>query len=268
MKLITEFVEEGLETIVEATEGGPKGYFIEGIFMLGDLKNRNGRIYPSATLEKEMKRYDEQFIKTNRALGELNHPQGPQVNPERASHRIVSMKREGANFIGKAKILTALPMGKIVQGLIDEGVKFGVSTRGLGSVKAMNGIMEVQDDFYLATVDIVTDPSGPDCFVNGIMENTDFYLDAASGSYKAMRAVEETVAEVKKTITRTVRRIDEAQAAKLFYNFIESLKLGNDDFEKDMAAVKAGKADASKMADKWGERGGAFLSAFKPKSKN
>ena len=224
MKLITELFDADIEVITEAApEGGKKGYFIEGIFMQGDLKNRNGRIYPSQTLENEMNRYNENFVKTKRALGELNHPQGPQINADRVSHLIVDLHREGNNFIGKAKVLST-PMGNIVKEFIDEGVKIGVSTRGLGSVKAVNGIMEVQDDFHLATVDIVTDPSGPDCFVNGIMENTEYYYDAVGGNFLARKAIEDAIVEVKKTVTRTVRRIDEAQAVRLFQNFVESLK--------------------------------------------
>lgn len=227
MKLITEYTENSLETITESSETGAKKYYITGPFMQADQKNRNGRIYPSAVLEREMTRYNEQFVKTGRALGELNHPQGPQINPERASHLIVSMQREGNNFIGKAKVLTGLPMGQIVKGLIDEGVKFGVSTRGLGSVKQLNGIMEVQDDFHLATVDIVTDPSGPDCFVNGIMENVEYIYDAVRENYVAQQAIEEikqTVNESIKRRTRVVGHIDESVAANMFQKFIRSLR--------------------------------------------
>lgn len=228
MLLITEIFNDDVQTITEADAGGKKGHFIEGIFMQGNLKNRNGRIYPSQTLAKEMNRYNESYIKTKRALGELNHPQGPTINADRVSHLITSMKQEGDNFVGKAKILST-PMGEIVKTFIDEGVKIGVSTRGLGSVKPINGIMEVQDDFYLATVDIVTDPSGPDCFVNGIMENTEFYYDIATNSWhpaKTARAIEEIKEEVKKTVklTRNVRRIDEATAGRMFQKFVNSLR--------------------------------------------
>lgn len=223
MKLITEVYDEDCSVLTESTEDGKKGYFIEGIFMQGDLKNRNGRIYPSAILEKEMKRYNDQFIKTKRALGELGHPNGPQINGDRVSHLITEMKRDGSNFVGKAKILST-PMGEIVKTFIDEGVKVGVSTRGLGSVKpTKEGIMEVQDDFHLATVDIVTDPSGPNCFVNGIMENTEYYYDIASGNWRAMEKLEETVKELKREVT--VRNpISEAKALRIFENFIASLK--------------------------------------------
>jgi sugar-specific transcriptional regulator TrmB len=222
MKLITEVYDEA-SVLTEASEDGKKGYFIEGIFMQGDVKNRNGRIYPSAILENEMKRYNDQFIKTKRALGELGHPNGPQINGDRVSHLITEMKRDGSNFVGKAKILST-PMGEIVKTFIDEGVKVGVSTRGLGSVKpTKEGIMEVQDDFHLATVDIVTDPSGPNCFVNGIMENTEYYYDIASGNWRVMERLEETVKKLKKEVT-TRNPLGEAKALRIFENFIASLK--------------------------------------------
>jgi len=223
MKLITEIYDEDCAVMTEASEDGKKGYFIEGIFMQGDIKNRNGRIYPSDILEKEMKRYNDTFIKTKRALGELGHPNGPQINGDRVSHLITEMKRDGSNFVGKAKILST-PMGEIVKTFIDEGVKVGVSTRGLGSVKATKeGIMEVQDDFHLATVDIVTDPSGPNCFVNGIMENTEYYYDITSGNWRIAEKLEETVKELKKEVS--VRKpIDEAKAIRMFESFIASLK--------------------------------------------
>jgi len=227
MKLITEVFNEDCEVVTEAAENGKKNYFIEGIFMQGDMKNRNGRIYPSTILEKEMNRYQKNFIEPKRALGELGHPDGPQINGDRVSHLITEMKREGSNFIGKAKILST-PMGEIVKTFVDEGVRVGVSTRGLGSVKpTKDGVMEVQDDFHLATVDIVTDPSGPDCFVNGIMENTEYYYDIAAGTWRqhaVQQVVEEIVQEVKREYKKTVRVIDESHAAKLFEKFLTSLK--------------------------------------------
>ena len=222
MHLITEVYDDA-SVLTEASEDGKKGYFIEGIFMQGDVKNRNGRIYPSNILENEMKRYNDQFIKTKRALGELGHPNGPQINGDRVSHLITEMKRDGSNFVGKAKILST-PMGEIVKTFINEGVKVGVSTRGLGSVKpTKEGIMEVQDDFHLATVDIVTDPSGPNCFVNGIMENTEYYYDIASGNWRVMERLEETVKELKKEVTAR-KPISDTKALKIFENFIASLK--------------------------------------------
>src|SRR5210317_272108 len=221
MRLITEVTTESCGVATEINEEtGKKSYFIEGIFMQGDIKNRNGRIYPSNVLEKEMIRYQKDFIDTKRALGELGHPEGPTINGDRVSHLITEMKRDGSNFVGKAKIL-ATPMGEIVKTFMDEGVKIGVSTRGLGSVKqTKEGIMEVQDDFHLATVDVVTDPSGPNCFVNGIMENTEYYYDIASGTWKTQEFIEEAVREVKREYKKTVRKIDENTAAKLFENFI------------------------------------------------
>ena len=223
MKLITE-VNESCEVITEANaDTGKKNYFIEGIFMQGDIKNRNGRIYPSATLEKEMSRYQKEFIEPKRALGELGHPDGPTINGDRVSHLITSMKREGSDFYGKAKIL-GTPMGEIVKNLLDEGVKIGVSTRGLGSVREKNGIMEVQNDFHLSTVDIVTDPSAPNAFVNGIMENREYYYDLVSGSWRAVQAIEEIVEEVEKKVNRVVRKIDEETAARMFNAFVRSLR--------------------------------------------
>jgi len=223
MKLITEIYDEDCQVITEANEDGKKSYFIEGIFMQGDLKNRNGRVYPSDILEKEMARYQKDFISTKRALGELGHPNGPQINGDRVSHLITEMKRDGSNFYGKAKILST-PMGEIVKTFIDEGVKVGVSTRGLGSVKqTKTGIMEVQNDFHLATVDVVTDPSGPDCFVNGIMENTDYYLDNA-GNWRVAEQIAETIKEVKKEYKTTVKKIDEKKALRIFEAYIQSLR--------------------------------------------
>lgn len=228
MKLITEIYDEDCQVITEASENGKKGYFIEGIFMQGDLKNRNGRIYPSSILEKEMNRYNKDFVSTKRALGELGHPSGPAINGDRVSHLITEMKRDGNNFVGKAKILST-PMGEIVKTFIDEGVKVGVSTRGLGSVKATNeGIMEVQNDFHLATVDIVTDPSGPNCFVNGIMENTEYYYDITSGNWRVAEQLAETVKELKKEYVKPVTKVtkpvfDEAKAYRIFESFIASL---------------------------------------------
>ena len=223
MNLITEHLEE-LEVITEAKEGGGKNYYIEGIFMQGDIKNRNGRIYPSATLENEMTRYNTEFIQTKRALGELGHPDGPQINGDRVSHLITEMRRDGNDFYGKAKILST-PMGEIVKSLLDEGVKIGVSTRGLGSVKAgKGGVMEVQSDFHLSTVDIVTDPSAPNAFVNGIMENVEYYYDIASGNWRANQVIQDIQEEVERKINRVVRTIDEETAARMFQTFVRSLR--------------------------------------------
>jgi len=224
MNLITEYTEDSVEVITEAKEDGKKNYFIEGIFMQGDIKNRNGRIYPSATLENEMNRYNKEFIETKRALGELGHPDGPQINGDRVSHLITDMRRDGNDFYGKAKILST-PMGEIVKSLLDEGVKIGVSTRGLGSVKAgRNGVMEVQKDFHLSTVDIVTDPSAPNAFVNGIMENVEYYYDIASGNWRATEVIQDIQEEVEKKVNRVVKTIDEATATRMFETFIRTLR--------------------------------------------
>jgi len=228
MRLITEITEE-CEIVTEANEeSGKKSYFIEGTFMQGDIKNRNGRIYPAKVLEKEMKRYIKEYIEPKRALGELGHPDGPTINGDRVSHLITEMSQSGSDFTGKAKILST-PMGEIVKTFIDEGVKIGVSTRGLGSVKAGNGgAMEVQDDFHLSTVDIVTDPSAPNAFVNGVMENVEYYYDIASGHWVAQQPIEEVleevVEEVEKQYRKVVKRIDESDAARLLEKFISGLK--------------------------------------------
>ena len=169
MKLIREEIET-VDFIVEE-RNGKKSMYIEGVFLQGDLQNRNGRMYPMGTLRKEVQRYNENHIKAGRALGELGHPEGPTVNLDRVSHKIVSLKENGQNFVGKAKILNT-PMGKIAESLINEGVKLGVSSRGIGSLKTNNeGVNIVGDDFMLSTAaDIVADPSAPDAFVEGIME--------------------------------------------------------------------------------------------------
>ena len=179
MKLITEEIEQ-VDFIVENRDG-KKSMYIEGVFLQGNITKRNGRMYPMETLRKEVGRYNENHIQSGRALGELGHPEGPTVNLDRVSHKIVSLKESGANFIGKAKIL-GTPMGKIAANLVEEGVKLGVSSRGIGSLKATReGINVVGDDFMLATAaDIVADPSAPDAFVEGIMEGKDWVWDGGS----------------------------------------------------------------------------------------
>jgi len=176
MKLITEVVED-IQIITEAKENGEKSYMIEGIFMQGNKKNRNGRVYPMQVLQREVKRYTEEYIDKNRAYGELGHPQGPTINLDRVSHMIKELYQDGDNFRGKAKIMDT-PMGKIVKNLMDEGATLGVSTRGMGSLRSKGGANEVQDDFMLATAgDIVADPSAPDAFVEGIMEGKEWVWD-------------------------------------------------------------------------------------------
>ena len=176
MKLIREEIEN-VEVIVEE-RNGKKSLYIEGVFLQGDIKNRNGRMYPAGTLAKEVSRYNEAFVNKGRALGELGHPDGPTVNLDRVSHKITSLRQEGANFVGRAKILNT-PMGSIAKNLLDEGVKLGVSSRGVGSVSMNNeGVNVVGEDFMLATAaDIVADPSAPDALVDGIMEGKDWIWD-------------------------------------------------------------------------------------------
>jgi len=200
MKLITEQIDDAKIVITEG-KNGKKNTFIEGVFLQGELTNRNGRRYPIATLAREVGKYNENFVKSGRALGELGHPDGPTINLDRASHLITSLKQEGNNFIGKARLLET-PMGKIAKQLLDEGVKLGVSSRGLGSIKEENGVKVVGEDFMLATAaDIVADPSAPDAFVNGIMEGKEWVL--AGGSIH-----EQQIENIKK-------RIDNAAAAQL-----------------------------------------------------
>ena len=176
MKLITEVVED-IQIITEAKENGEKSYMIEGIFMQGNKKNRNGRVYPMQVLQREVKRYTDEYIDKNRAYGELGHPQGPTINLDRVSHMIKELYQDGDNFRGKAKIMDT-PMGKIVKNLMDEGATLGVSTRGMGSLRSKGGANEVQDDFMLATAgDIVADPSAPDAFVEAIMEGKEWVWD-------------------------------------------------------------------------------------------
>lgn len=217
MKLITEIFNDDCEVLVESNDEGKKSFFIEGIFMQSEIKNRNGRVYPKPVLEKELTRYKKDFIESKRSIGELGHPDGPQINADRVSHLITEMSAKNNDFIGKAKILST-PMGEIVKTFIEEGVKIGVSTRGLGSVTKKNGIMEVQDNFFLSTIDIVTDPSGPNCFVNGILENTEYYYDIASGNWKVQEFVEETVKKIKKK-----KSLTEEQALSIMKTFIKSL---------------------------------------------
>jgi hypothetical protein len=219
MHLICE-VNEEIQYVTEAKENGQKQYFIEGIFMQGDLKNRNGRIYPSGVIAKEVNRYNEQFVNKNRAFGELGHPDGPTINLDRVSHMITELNQNGSNFVGKAKIMDT-PMGKVVKNLIDEGASLGVSSRGMGSVKPnRQGIMEVQEDFMLATAgDIVADPSAPNAFVRGIMEGTEWIYDIASGSWKAQNTLDR-IHEETKMMTRSQL---EENALQIFNRFIKSI---------------------------------------------
>jgi len=216
MKLISEEAID-VDFVTEEDENKKKSYFIEGIFMQSEMKNRNGRVYPKAILQKEVKRYTDKFINTKRAFGELGHPDGPQVNLERVSHMITELVEDGANFVGRAKIMDT-PYGKIVKNLIDEGAKLGVSSRGMGSLKPVqDGLQEVQSDFYLATAaDIVADPSAPDAFVSGIMEGREWIWD--NGLLK-----EKEIVEYQKRVERATEISRNKVRIEAFENFITKL---------------------------------------------
>ena len=214
MKLITENIED-IQVLTEEKDG-KKNYYIEGIFLQGDLTNRNGRNYPVNILEREVTKYNESFVGTGRALGELGHPDGPTINLDRVSHKILSLQREGNNFIGKAKLLET-PMGKIAKSLLDDGVKLGVSSRGLGSMIEKNGINYVGEDFMLATAaDIVADPSAPDAFVEGIMEGKEWVWE--SGMLKEVE-----LNQIKQTIDEATRYNLQERKVKAFAAFLRSL---------------------------------------------
>ena len=215
VKLIAEAVEE-VEYITEEKEGGGKNYKIRGIFMQADIKNRNGRIYPMEVLDEEVRKYNKNFIEQNRAFGELGHPDGPTVNLERVSHMITSLKPDGKNFIGEAKIMDT-PMGKIVKNLMDEGAKLGVSSRGMGSLKQKGGANVVSDDFYLATAaDIVADPSAPNAFVEGIMEGKEWVWNNGA-------LLEAELVEMNKEFDAKQARLDESRKALAFAKFLKRL---------------------------------------------
>ena len=184
MKLISEYQNYAIEpVIVEQNEKGEKDYFIEGVFMQSEIKNRNGRVYPKDIMKKEVARYNKEFVEQKRAFGELGHPEGPTINLDKVSHMITKLEEDGNNYMGRAKILTT-PNGQIVRNLIDDGAKLGVSSRGLGSLEQKNGAQVVKNDFQLATAaDIVADPSAPEAFVEGIMEGVEWYYE--SGILKA-----------------------------------------------------------------------------------
>jgi hypothetical protein len=207
MKLITECSQD-VEYIVE---GKAKEQYIKGIFMQSDIQNQNGRVYPFSILQKEVKNYNNKFVKESRALGELGHPSGPTINLDRVSHIITELYEDGKNFIGKAKIMNT-PNGKIVKNLIESGVRLGVSSRGLGSVKSnKSGVNEVQKDFVLSTVDIVSDPSAPDAFVNGIMEGREFSITG------------EIEYDIRNEIRNTLSKKLDEKKIEIFQNFMKNL---------------------------------------------
>ena len=214
MKLISEQIED--VTFIAEESNGKKNYFIEGIFLQGEIKNRNGRMYPMAVLDREVGKYTESFINTDRALGELGHPDGPNLNLDRVSHKITSLKKEGTNYVGRAKIL-GTPMGNIAKNLLDEGIKLGVSSRGMGSIKKESNCNVVCDDFMLATAaDIVADPSAPDAFVNGIMEGKEWVWD--NGILK-----ESEIAKIKVTIDEATLINLQERKVSAFKSFLQSL---------------------------------------------
>ena len=216
MKLITEYTTNDVQCIVEKKEDGEKNFVIEGVFAQAEQKNRNGRIYPKAVMEKAVGKYVKEQVSQKRAVGELNHPEGPTVNLDKVSHLITDLKFEGNDVVGKAQILDT-PMGKIVKGLLEGGVQLGVSTRGMGSLEQRNGAMYVRDDFILNTVDIVQDPSAPGAFVNGIMEGVEWVWN--NGIIQA-QVIEEMETEIKSAPTK---HLYETQVRE-YKNFLSLLK--------------------------------------------
>ena len=218
MKLISESIENDIEYIMENDSEGKKNYRIRGPFLQAEVKNRNNRIYPLPILEKEVARYNKDYVKKNRAFGELGHPDGPTVNLERVSHMITKLTADGNNFIGEAKIMDT-PYGKIVKNLINEGAKLGVSSRGMGSLEPRRGAQVVKDDFYLATAaDIVADPSAPNAFVEGIMEGKEWVWQ--NGAVKEM-----DIEAYRKELDRNYERAQarEEKNAEIFENFLSKL---------------------------------------------
>lgn len=213
MKLISEIVEQ----VHIITEEKSKDLYIEGVFLQSELANRNNRIYPKSVMEKEVARYMKEYVEAKRAFGELGHPEGPTINLDRVSHIITSLREDGNNYIGRAKILNT-PMGNIVRGLVEGGAQLGVSSRGMGTLKERDGgINEVQSDFYLATAaDIVADPSAPDAFVQGIMENKEWMFVNGSWTYQ-------NIDETKKLIEQTKKKQLEDVKFRVFENFLNSL---------------------------------------------
>ena len=219
MKLITEYNENNIECIVEKKEDGSKKYAIEGVFMQSESKNRNGRIYPKKIMENAVSKYVDEQVSQNRAVGELNHPEGPTVNLDKVSHLITDLRWEGNDVVGKASILDT-PMGQIVKGLLEGGVNLGVSTRGMGSLEQRGNAMYVKDDFTLSTVDIVQDPSAPNAFVNGIMEGVEWVW--SNGILTAQEICEEQETEI--NLAPRIVKGEYAPQVREYKNFLSSLK--------------------------------------------
>lgn len=222
---MASLIKEVIDTInylVEAKEDGGKDYYVEGIIMQSNVKNRNGRVYPPEILFNEVNRYVKEYVNKNKAYGELNHPESFSINLKEVSHRFTELKQDGDNVIGKAKI-SDTPNGKIVKALINDGANLGISSRGMGTLKKnSNGIMEVQKDFMLSTAgDIVADPSGPSCYINGIMEGIEYWYDIASGSWKAQELMEDHAIYAK----NNYNKIDEEKALKLFREMVNMIKI-------------------------------------------
>jgi hypothetical protein len=217
MKLITE-MNEDISFVVEGNENGKKKFAIEGVFMQSDTVNRNGRVYPRTILENEVNRYSKKYVNENRALGELNHPSGPTVNLDKVSHLITNLRMEGKDVIGKAKLLET-PCGLIAQNLLEAGVKLGVSSRGMGSLKESRGYKEVQKDFMLSAVDLVADPSAPNAFVNGIMEGVEWIWD--NGVLK-----QEVVENYRQIVKRAPSKKLQETAVNVFEDFMRKLSKG------------------------------------------
>ena len=217
MKLITELVED-LDIVTEADSDGKESLFIEGIFLQAEQKNRNGRVYPLEILEREVRRYKKDYVKQNRAFGELGHPNGPTINLERVSHMITELRKSDTDFVGKAKVLSSTPYGKIVEGLLKDGAKLGVSSRGMGSLEeAQKGTKIVKDDFYLATAaDIVADPSAPHAFVQGVMEGREWI-------YENSMFHEVDLDSIKTTIGNSNRREREQEILHVFETFVSKV---------------------------------------------
>jgi hypothetical protein len=215
MKLITEYVEQDLEIICEAKKSGEKNYFIEGVFMQSNKKNKNGRVYDKKVLMSAVDKYVNEQVKTGRAVGELNHPEGPTVNLDKVSHKIEDLHWQGSDVVGKASILKT-PMGQIVEGLLEGGVKLGVSSRGMGSLVQKNGAQYVGDDFMLSTIDIVQDPSAPSAFVNGVMEGVEWVWD--NGLIR-QRDIEEIETEIKTAKNPTSPDVE----IRAFKNFLSKI---------------------------------------------
>lgn len=216
MLLITETNLDNIKLLKEDNGEGNSNYFIEGIFMQSEKKNKNGRSYPKKTLVNEVRRYKKEYVDKRRALGELGHPEGPTVNLDKVSHVIQDLWEDGNDIYGRAKVMTKTPMGNIVKNLIDEGVCIGVSSRGMGSLKEKDGINEVQDDFILSAVDIVSDPSAPDAFVNGIMEGKEWIWD--NGVIK-----EKNIDEYHQMIKKASKRELEEKAIFAFKDFLSKI---------------------------------------------